>query len=187
MPAADVMAKMDAAQEVMCAHALNNAGAVGDGIEALPGVPELLRALSARDDVVVALCTGNLQPIGWLKMAALELKSYFTTGRDGEPLGGFGSDFCSGDTSGDMSADRGELVRCARAKAEAAGFEIREHFHIGDTPMDMKAAGLAGARALGVCTGIFTREQLAPHQGAGGQVLDGLEDTAAALAAFGLA
>lgn len=36
----------------------------GEGLELLPGVLPLLEALAARDDVAVALVTGNLEPIG---------------------------------------------------------------------------------------------------------------------------
>lgn len=43
---------------------------------------------------MTCLVTGNLQPIGWGKMAALGLKNLFSQ----PPFGGFGSDFCSGNT-----------------------------------------------------------------------------------------
>ena len=57
------------------------------------------------------LVTGNLEPIGWGKMRALGVLSLFP-----EPLwGGFGSDFCSGDT-GEPWRDRGELVRLAKQR-----------------------------------------------------------------------
>jgi phosphoglycolate phosphatase len=50
--------------------------------------------VQGRGDVVTCLVTGNLQPIGWGKMAALGLKDLFSQ----PPFGGFGSDFCSGNT-----------------------------------------------------------------------------------------
>jgi phosphoglycolate phosphatase len=120
--------------------------------------------------------TGNLEPIGWSKMDALGLGSYFTSPR----FGGFGSDFCSGNTD-ESWRDRAELVRIASSKgvkavqrqaarasrwdgaadAEAisgqsaqdqqwlANSYWRERYHVGDTPMDIKAALDAGAVAIG--------------------------------------
>jgi hypothetical protein len=43
-----------------------------------------------RDDVATCLVTGNLEPIGWGKMAALGIEQLFTAPR----FGGFGSDHC---------------------------------------------------------------------------------------------
>jgi len=70
----------------------------GKGIRALPGVEDLLKRLKAKSDgdgakqrgrLFVGLGTGNLEPIGWLKMESLGLKPLFTS----PPLGGFGTDF----------------------------------------------------------------------------------------------
>lgn len=73
------------------------AHADGIAVHALPGVPELLAALSARGDVAVCgLVTGNLEEIGRMKLAASGLVGPFT-------FGGFGSDH----------KDRGELIRLA--------------------------------------------------------------------------
>lgn len=38
---------------------------------------------------------------------------------------------------------------------------IAARYHVGDTPMDLQAADQAGARGVGVTTGIFSREELA--------------------------
>ena len=68
--------------------------------------------MQAREDVVVCLVTGNLQPIGWTKMEALGIKHLFS-----EPyFGGFGSDFCSGAVD-ESWRDRAELVRIAARRA----------------------------------------------------------------------
>jgi hypothetical protein len=69
--------------------------------------------LQARSDVAVCLVTGNLEPIGWGKMEALGISQLFTEPR----FGGFGSDFCSGDTL-ESWRDRGQLVRIAAERAE---------------------------------------------------------------------
>ena len=55
-----------------------------------------------------------MEPIGWGKMEALSIKHLFTQ----PPFGGFGSDFCSGNTA-ESWRDRGEFVRIAARKAAA--------------------------------------------------------------------
>jgi hypothetical protein len=108
------------------------------------------------------LVTGNLQPIGWAKMRALGVEHLFT----GPPrFGGFGSDHCSGNVR-EMWRDRAEFVRVARRRAEEA-FEgegaaaaIARHWHVGDTPADVRAALAAGAGAVAVATGAFSAEEL---------------------------
>jgi phosphoglycolate phosphatase-like HAD superfamily hydrolase len=142
------------------------------GIRALPGVAALLEMLhqhsrrnSTDTNVIVALCTGNLEPIGWLKMQALGLKPFFTA----PALGGFGSDYWGQDTK-KASEDRAQLLRVARQKAEASLKKgesptadigtIDRHVHVGDSPFDIKAAELAEAVPLGVTTGVFSEQEL---------------------------
>lgn len=68
-------------------------------------------------------------------------------------FGGFGSDFCSGNTA-EMWRDRCEFVRLAPVKAGALHpGSLAGRVHVGDTPMDVAAALGAGAGALGVTTG----------------------------------
>lgn len=60
-----------------------------------------------------------------------------------------------------------------------------QHFHVGDTPMDIQAAEAAGAVAVAVATGVFTKEALqacSPNA----IVLDSLASLPQALAALGL-
>lgn len=56
-------------------------------------------------------------------------------------------------------------------------------YHVGDTPMDVQAALSAGAFALGVCTGVYARDDLlqaaSPGDAARLKVFDDLTDTAA--------
>lgn len=157
----------------------------GDGLELLPGVRELLITLQADRRVITCLVTGNLEPIGWGKMEALGIADLFTTPR----LGGFGSDYCSGNTE-EMWRDRGELVRvaaerCSSIHGSAGQFKAR--FHVGDTPMDVQAALAAGAQAIGVTTGIYTREELQEF-GKPPQVVvfDSLKDINRVLSVLGL-
>ncbi|KIZ02313.1 hypothetical protein MNEG_5646 [Monoraphidium neglectum] len=171
-------------QAAMIKHFEAHSDRAGLGLQLLPGVRALLETLQGRDDVATCLVTGNLEPIGWGKMAALGIEQLFTAPR----FGGFGSDHCSGDTD-EMWRDRAEFVavaarRCADAFPDA---DIAAHWHVGDTPMDVQAALASGAAALGVATGVFPLESLralgAPPRVV---VLESLEDTEAVMAALGL-
>lgn len=114
-----------------------------------------LQEREKQQQVVTCLVTGNLEPIGWGKMEALGLFPLFT-----EPVfGGFGSDHCSGNTE-ESWRDRAELVRVAYKKAVAAGYDVATHIHVGDTPADILAAEQGGAQAVGVLTGVFSRQEL---------------------------
>ncbi len=175
---AGFMERLPAAQAAMCAHVAEG-GAFG--IEILPGVASLLEALQERTDVTFGLVTGNLQPIGWRKMEILGVLQHFPEPR----LGGFGSDYCSGDTA-NMTADRGELIRIARRRADEVYEDIGAHVHVGDTPFDLGAAKMAGARALGVATGKYSVGELEAHLEGEGEVLPDLCNLSRVLSAFGL-
>jgi phosphoglycolate phosphatase len=157
------------------------------GIEVLPGVEKLLETLQNSPRVHIGLCTGNLEPIAWMKMESLGLKRYFEAAQDRIVFGGFGSDFC--DPSVSSSANRAQLVRQAAVRAAkdlgvSDGFARK--FHVGDAPMDIQAALMnEETYALGVLTGIFDRQQLedaAAHisveqLGTHTTILESLEDT----------
>eukprot|EP00878_Enallax_costatus_P017227 GHUV01018087.1.p1 GENE.GHUV01018087.1~~GHUV01018087.1.p1 ORF type:complete len:182 (+),score=75.13 GHUV01018087.1:791-1336(+) len=171
------MPKLKELEAVMVRHFQEHPARAGLGLELLPGVKKLLEALKARDDVATCLVTGNLEPIGWGKMQALGIESLFS-----KPLfGGFGSDFCSGNTD-EMWRDRCQFVKLAgqRAQQRFAG-GVRASFHVGDTPADMQAAIAANSIAIGVTTGVFTREQLLASGASAAQgqmvILDSLGDT----------
>jgi phosphoglycolate phosphatase-like HAD superfamily hydrolase len=109
-----------------------------------PGIAEVLDALDARDDVLLSLLTGNLEPIARLKLARAGLGRYFPAGQ-----GGFGSDH----------EDRTELPLIARRRA---GDHPREEtVIIGDTPRDIACARADGIRCIAVATGPFAPEALA--------------------------
>lgn len=173
IPHADAMNKLPEMQNAMIEYFLKHQCHAGEGLEVLPGVMELLSVLQAhRDDVAVCLVTGNLQPIGWAKMEALGIKSFFT-----EPFfGGFGSDYCSGNTE-ESWKDRAELVRIAaeRCSEHWGSTDSGARFHIGDAPMDVQAAHAAGAHPIGVTTGIYSKTQLVDVCPAA-TILDSLHD-----------
>jgi phosphoglycolate phosphatase len=121
------------------------------GIEArehvFPGVRELLDALEARDDVVLGLLTGNIQPGAHAKLAAVGIAP------ERFVVGAFGSDH----------HDRPELPEIARARAERLlGHPVRggDVVVIGDTPADVACGIGIGARAIGVATGRYSVDEL---------------------------
>lgn len=181
VPKDEAMAKLKDMEAVMneffAARASSNAG---EGLEVLPGVFELLKALQMRDDVITCLVTGNLEPIGWGKMEALGLAQFFTQ----PPFGGFGSDFCSGNHQ-ESWKDRAQLVRVAAERGEQHHKgALSARYHVGDTPMDLQAADAAGAVGVGVTTGIFSHDELAASS-PGSVILPGLEDLSQVLKSFG--
>jgi phosphoglycolate phosphatase len=219
-PTAVAGSPLAAMVRAMLAHFSENAHTVADGLELLPGVEALLAALSAREDVLVGLVTGNLRPIADAKVSALGVRHHFHSSEDGcgmgcggggdggdgsgsdpsstappAPLGGFGSDHCSGGFEA-PAADRAELIRVAARRAAAVAGLPEDGYpssslslrvaHLGDTPFDVRAALAAGATPVGVATGVHSREELEAAGGPGVVVLDDLTDTAAALAALGL-
>mmetsp|Transcript_19490 Transcript_19490/g.31561 ORF Transcript_19490/g.31561 Transcript_19490/m.31561 type:complete len:281 (+) Transcript_19490:49-891(+) len=172
----EIWANMPATCTAMLEHAAGAEDNAAAGLELLPGVERLLQTLAARDDTVVALVTGNLEPIAWTKMRRLGIYQHFTA----PGIGGFGSDHTL----------RGELVKIAADRcAKELGVEVGPRFHVGDTPNDVIAAEFAGAVALGVTTGIFSKEELEASATEKEKcvVLDGLNDLDAVLKAFQLA
>jgi len=114
------------------------------------GMPELLEALSARDDVQLSLVTGNFEAVARVKLKAGGLGHWFARGQ-----GGFGSD----------SEDRTMLPPIARRRAgELGGLSTswpRERtVVIGDTPRDIACARADDLRCVAVTTGPHGRAEL---------------------------
>jgi phosphoglycolate phosphatase-like HAD superfamily hydrolase len=113
----------------------------------MPGVVNLLNALRAREDVQLALLTGNLEPGARIKCGRFELNSYF-------PFGAFGSD----------NEIRAELVKIAVKRAEeymGKAIPMDENvFVIGDTPKDVECGKANGVTTVGVATANYTVPQL---------------------------
>jgi phosphoglycolate phosphatase-like HAD superfamily hydrolase len=115
-----------------------------------PGMLELLKRLSARDDTILSLVTGNYEPIARMKLRAAGIGGYFARGQ-----GGFGSD----------DESRAELPRIARRRAGTiAGRDEpwpRERtLLIGDTPRDIACARADGVRVVAIATGPFAAHEL---------------------------
>ena len=118
---------------------------------ALPGVCALLDVLSARNDVVLGLLTGNLVEGARRKLGHFELDTFFE--RDGRLFGGFGDDQRDRD---DVAREGREVVR-----HELGWWDALEVWVIGDTPLDVGCARAIDVRVLAVATGLFPAEQLA--------------------------
>lgn len=112
----------------------------------MPGIVELIEALSKRGDVVLGIATGNIKEAASIKLRRSGLGHYFR-------FGGFGSDF----------EDREEIIRIAIERGK--GFLNKENgfdgiFVIGDTPLDIIAARAVGAKAVAVATGSYSVRDL---------------------------
>lgn len=113
----------------------------------LPGIQELLQALSGRANVAVGLLTGNVRAGARAKLSHFGLFEQFA-------FGGFG----------DHHFERDDVAREALdAVREAVGGHIQgEHIWvIGDTPMDVSCARAIGANVAAVATGTHPRAELA--------------------------
>ncbi len=119
----------------------------GDRVRLMPGVAELVAALSTRADAVVGLLTGNIEPGARLKLRSTGLWPRFR-------VGAFGSD----------DHDRRRLPAVARERARAlVGQDVpfERVTIIGDTPLDVDCARGCGAVAVAVATGQYPRAELA--------------------------
>ncbi len=117
---------------------------------ALPGVHELLMALTSRQDVTMGLLTGNFQRTGEMKLRACGV----------DP--GFFSVAAWGDESPHSPALREHLVPIAQSRWPGVGAaRRRDTVVIGDTPHDVACARAHGARCLAVATGHSPLDQLA--------------------------
>src|SRR6266566_1008241 len=119
-------------------------------VRPLEGVTELLDALEARNDVVLGLLTGNVEPGARIKLTAAGLDP------DRFRINAFGSDH----------EHRPLLPAIAQKRAsEKLGLDIAGDrvVVIGDTPADIECGRSLGAKAIGVASGHYTVEQLQAH------------------------
>ena len=135
---------------------------------AYPGVADVLEALHGRDDVIQSLLTGNIQPNAVVKVSAFGLDRWL--------------DFEVGAYGSDPHEERSDLVAVARARAAAKYGEPTGAVLVGDTPLDVRAAQEAGARAVAVATGFADPETL--RASGPDAYLEDFADTAAAVAAI---
>lgn len=134
-------------------------------VDVLPGVHALIEGLAPRDDVQLALLTGNHQITAYLKLEAAGLAEHF-------PFGAFGSDH----------ADRTALPPVAVRRAHAhtgRRYAGKDVVIIGDSIYDVRCGQGIGAFSVAVCTGFTDRTTLAAE--APDVLLNDLSDAASFL------
>ena len=115
-------------------------------VRVLPGIVELLAALAARGDVMLALLTGNIEPGARIKLGAAGLNDYF-------PFGAFGSD----------SMHREELPPIAVSRAseiDGHRFRGRDVVIIGDSIYDIRCGVPHDATTIAIASGKTPAERL---------------------------
>ena len=116
------------------------------GMQLLPAVEELLGRLAARDDVVLALLTGNWERGARTKLSRFDLNRFF----------GFGAFGCDG-------VDRSDLPPVALERAErivGRRFRPAETLIVGDSVHDVSCGRAHGIPVLAVATGRTRPEAL---------------------------
>ncbi len=133
----EIAAKMPVLWDLYLTALARNATA--DRVHALPGIPDLVEALSNRPDVMLALLTGNIEPGARLKLAPPALNGYF-------PFGAFGSD----------SPRREELPPIAVERASSIDghrFRGRDVVIIGDSIYDVRCGTPHDATTIAIASG----------------------------------
>ena len=139
--------------------------------QSLPGAAEAVAAVAKLDGVVQTVLTGSSKPGAMLKLHAFGLDSYVDF-----DIGGYGSE----------AYPKGTLLRVARQRAaEKHGVPFGEDVtvYVADSPRDVDAARIGGAKSLAVASG---RASAAELRDAGADaVLPDLTDTAGLTALIG--
>jgi phosphoglycolate phosphatase-like HAD superfamily hydrolase len=131
----------------------------------LPGAAEAMAVVARQHGTTASVLTGNSRPTAELKLRAFGLDGYVDF-----DIGGYGSE----------AYPKGTLLRVARQRAaDSRGVPFGEDatVYIADSPRDVDAARIGGARSLAVASG---RASAAELRDAGADaVLPDLTDTAA--------
>jgi phosphoglycolate phosphatase-like HAD superfamily hydrolase len=108
-------------------------------------IPQVLSELRNAGKLL-ALASGNLESVGWLKVEAAGLREFFSFGC-----------FC------DRHETRSAIFCQGVAEVKRRLGESAKVCFIGDTPEDVMAARLANASIVAVCTGIFCADELSGY------------------------
>ncbi len=134
----------------------------------LPGAAAAMAAVAKLDGATATVLTGNSRPAAMVKLRAFGLDGFVDF-----DIGGYGSE----------AYPKGTLLRVARQRAaDARGVTFGEDatVYVADSPRDVDAARIGGARSLAVASG---RASAAELRDAGADaVLPDLVDTAAFMA-----
>lgn len=113
---------------------------------AYPLAHELLQACSGRDDLELALLTGNVPAGARLKLTSAGLWRHFSWGVFGD----------HSEERADLAREAWRLIRC-----RDNGVVARDIFVIGDTTADIACGQAIGAFTVAVASGFEPREKLA--------------------------
>jgi phosphoglycolate phosphatase len=130
----------------------------------MPGAAEALAAVAELDGVVQTVLTGNSKPNAMLKLRAFGLDGYLDL-----EIGGYGSE----------AYPRGTLLGVARQRAaDKHGVPLGKlgTVYVADSPVDVDAARVGGARSLAVAGGRASAAEL--REAGPDAVLPDLTDTA---------
>lgn len=105
--------------------------------EVCSAIPDVLRYL-ANAGKLLGVASGNLESVGWHKIAAAGLRRYFSFG-------------CFSDQH-ELRTD--VFARAAKLVREKLGAPASICF-VGDTPEDIHAARQTGSQVIAVCTGVY--------------------------------
>ena len=137
-------ANLSAALSVICREVANNADEIV--AEICPAIPDVLSRLQSAGKLL-GVASGNLESVGWHKIKAAGLESFFSFG--------YFSDHC------EMRAD---IFRNAVNEARRRLGDTATVCFVGDTPEDIRAARAAGGQVIAVCTGIYQEQELSQLQ-----------------------
>jgi len=122
-------------------------------LDVCPSIEDLLRSLH-EDGKLLGVVSGNVEEIGWAKLEAARLRSYFRFGA-----------FCdslldgTGAPAPDSTVERAYIFRAGARKVRDISPGARICI-TGDTPTDISAARAASLPIVAVATGIYTQQQL---------------------------
>jgi len=137
----------------------------------LPGAAESLAAIAQVDGVVQSVLTGSSRPNAALKLRAFRLDRYM--------------DMSVGGYAGSDPYPKGALLELARQRAEEkyrTKFPGAATIYVADSPRDVDAAKIAGARSVAVASGRASSGEL--RDAGADLVLPDLTDPAALIRAI---
>ena len=126
--------------EYLCAEVQRNSDQMRP--ELCPSICELLSYLEVEDKLLGA-ASGNLEPVGWLKLEKAGIKERFKFGSFSFPL----------ELRVDILRRGIEMARQHRGNAALV-------YIVGDTPADIEAAKAVSAPVIALATGIYSFEEL---------------------------
>jgi phosphoglycolate phosphatase len=130
--------------ECMCAEAHRNREQFSP--EVCPSIRELVLDLLGRGKLP-GIASGNLEPIGWIKLEKAELRPMFTFGSFAWPRESRAEIFLHG------------AAMARQRLGQSAGVCV-----LGDTPADIHAARVAGLPIIVLATGIYSFPELQAYE-----------------------